>query len=93
MRFIVAKLEPTVVEPIRFSLASSKELVGIRSPNGFDRGLNVDEIVGATNDPGELFFFVKWHGVNEIELIHVSIANQKCPHAVNTFCEQHIFAK
>lgn len=30
-------------------------------PNGFDRGLTVDKIIGATDAPGQLMFLIKWY--------------------------------
>lgn len=60
-------------------------MVGLRRPDGFERGYTVRDIVGVSNEPGELCFFVQWHEVNEVELIRVSMANQKCPDAVREY--------
>ena len=34
-------------------------------PRGFARSLAAERIIGATNDPGELFFLIKWKGENK----------------------------
>ena len=37
-------------------------------PRGFARRLTAERILGSTNDPGELFFLIKWKGNDEAEL-------------------------
>ena len=38
-----------------------------------------DKIIGATNEPGELFFLIKWQGSEEADLVAAKEANVKIP--------------
>lgn len=57
---------------------------------GFARGLQLEKILGATNDPGEIVFLVKWKGRKEAELVKAKEANLKVPQAVIKFYEERI---
>lgn len=64
------------------------KLEEIVKPRGFDRELEVDKIVGATDCTGPLLFLVKWHGCEEFDLVPSSQVNEKSPHSVIEFYEQ-----
>lgn len=62
-------------------------LTEIEKPRGFDRGLELDEIVGATDYTGELMFLVRWHNCTELDLMSSTEVNEKSPQDVIKFYE------
>lgn len=69
----------------------SKEKKKADKQNGFDKGLTAEEIIGATENNGEVHFLIKWkEAMHDYELIPSRIVNIKIPQMVIAFYEARL---
>lgn len=64
----------------------------VPKPRGFDRGLPIEEIVGSsTDDDDKLWFFVKWVGSDDFEMIDVNEMEEKAPRDLCAWYKERLY--
>lgn len=87
---------PKLMQKFEESRAKTKKRGGdkkpkveeIQKPRGYERGLPIEQIVGATDTKGDIFYLVKWQFCDEFDLVPGSELKQKNPEFIIDFYEK-----
>ncbi|KAI9577063.1 hypothetical protein GQX74_014991 [Glossina fuscipes] len=86
---------PAMIQKFEESRAKSKKrgekkpkLEEIQKPRGYERGLTIEQIVGATDATGDVSYLVKWHFCDEFDLVSGADLREKNPEFIIDFYEK-----
>lgn len=86
---------PQLIQKFEESRAKAKKrgdkkpkIEEISKPRGYDRGLTIDEILGATDVTGDISYLIKWSGCNEYDLVAGAEVRERDPMSVLEFYEK-----
>jgi Chromo shadow domain len=61
----------------------------IQKPRGYERGLELEKIVGFADSTSELFYLVKWKDLDEFDLLTAKEIHEKDPDFIISFYESN----
>ncbi|XP_016967526.1 heterochromatin protein 1 [Drosophila biarmipes] len=70
--------------------ADQDSSIPVTGSTGFDRGLEAEKILGASDNNGRLTFLIQFKGVDQAEMVPSSVANLKIPQMVIHFYEERL---
>lgn len=86
---------PAMIQKFEESRAKSKKrgekkpkVEGIQKIRGYERGLPIEQIVGATDATGDVLYLVKWQFCEEFDLVPGEELKQKNPEFIIDFYEK-----